>query len=123
VKVTLLDGKMHETDSSEPAFEQAAYLAFNDAVQQAAPVLLEPHMHLEITTPDQYLGSVQGDLNRRRAEILDVQSRGEMRVISAVAPMSELFGYETDLRSASQGRASSTMEFARFAIAAHQPKL
>jgi elongation factor G len=114
VRVTLTDLRASETDSTDIAFSQAAYQALTDACQAAGPVLLEPFMRLEISTPDQYLGSVQGDLQRRRAEIAKVESRGDLRVIEAFAPLSELFGYEDDLRSKSQGRASSTMEFARY---------
>jgi len=121
VKATLVDAQLHEVDSSDVAFNQAAYLAFNEAVQKASPILLEPYMRLEVTTPDQYLGSVQADLNRRGAEINNVESRADLRVVQALAPLSQLFGYEVDLRSASQGRAASTMEFAKYAIAVKNP--
>jgi elongation factor G len=117
VKVTLVEAKFDDVNSTDVAFSQAGFQALSDACQKAGPLLLEPYMRLEISTPDQYLGSVQGDLQRRRAEINNVESRGDLRVIEAVAPLSELFGYEDDLRGRSQGRAGSTMEFARYAEA------
>jgi elongation factor G len=110
IKVTLLDGKYHPVDSSEVSFQQAGALAFDKAVQQASPVFLEPIMRVQVSTPEGYLGAVTGDLNARRAEIRDVQQRGPFRVIVAEAPLAEMFGYSTQLRSLTQGRASSTME-------------
>jgi len=110
IKATLLDGKHHPVDSSDIAFEQAALLAFNEAVTKAEPVFLEPIMRLQVTTPADYLGPVTGDLNGRRAEIRQVDQRGPYRVLVADVPLAEMFGYTTQLRSLTQGRASSTME-------------
>jgi len=110
VKAVLLDGKHHPVDSSDIAFEQAAILAFNEAVSNADPVFLEPIMRLQVTTPSEYLGPVTGDLNGRRAEIRRVDHRGLYRLLVADAPLAEMFGYTTQLRSLTQGRASSTME-------------
>ena len=110
VKVSLLDGKHHPIDSSDIAFQQAGAIAFNAAVEKASPVFLEPIMRLSVSTPEEYLGAVTGDLNARRAEIRDMTQRGQYRVLTADAPLAEMFGYATQLRSLSQGRASSTME-------------
>jgi len=110
LKVTLTDGKHHPVDSSELAFQQAAALAFNEAVQRANPVFLEPIMWLQVTTPEEYLGSVTGDLNARRAEIREMEHRGAYCVLWAEVPLAEMFGYSTQLRSLTQGRATSTME-------------
>jgi len=110
VKVTLTDGKSHPADSTEMAFQQAAALAFGEAVQKANPVFLEPIMRLTVTTPEQYLGPVTGDLNARRAEITEMENRGDTRVLHALAPLAEMFGYSTQLRSLSAGRAQYTME-------------
>jgi elongation factor G len=110
VKAILLGGESHPVDSSEIAFEQAAMMAFNEAVEKANPVFLEPVMRLSVSTPEEYLGAVTGDLNARRAEIRDVEQRGKYRTISAEVPLAEMFGYSTQLRSLTQGRATSTME-------------
>jgi elongation factor G len=110
VKVTLLDGSYHEVDSSQVAFEQAGMLAFRDGCKKAAPQLLEPIMRVTVTTPDDFLGNVTGDLNRRRAIISETEQRGNTRVVTAEAPLSEMFGYSTSLRGMSQGRASYSME-------------
>jgi elongation factor G len=110
VKATLLDGKHHPVDSSEIAFEQASVLAFSKAVADADPVFLEPIMHLQVTTPEEYLGAITGNLNARRAEIRKMDQRGRYCVLTAEAPLAEMFGYTTQLRSLSQGRATSTME-------------
>jgi elongation factor G len=110
IKVTLVDGKSHPVDSSDIAFHQAGVLAFNEAVKNASPVFLEPIMRLQVTTPEEYLGAVTGDLNSRRAQIREMEQRGRYRVLFAEAPLSEMFGYSTQLRSLSQGRATSTME-------------
>ena len=120
VKATLLDGKHHPVDSSDIAFQQAGVLAFNEAVSKATPVFLEPIMRLQVTTPEEYLGAVTGDLNARRAEIREVESRGKFRVLLAHAPLAEMFGYTTQLRSISQGRATSTMEPHTYAPAPSQ---
>jgi elongation factor G len=110
VKATLLDGKEHPVDSSDLAFEQAGAIAFQAAMGKASPVFLEPIMRVQVTTPEEYLGAVTGDLNARRAEIRNMEQRGKYRVLLADAPLAEMFGYTTKLRSISQGRASSTME-------------
>jgi len=110
VKITLLDGKHHPVDSSDLAFEQAGALAFTEAVAAADPVFLEPIMKLQVSTPEEYLGAVTGNLNARRAEIRQMEHRGKYCVLIAEAPLAEMFGYSTQLRSLSQGRATSTME-------------
>ena len=110
VKVTLLDGSYHEVDSSQIAFEQAGALAFKDATRKAGLQLLEPVMKVIVTTPDEFFGAVTGDLNRRRALVAATEQRGNTRVITAEAPLSEMFGYATQLRGMTQGRASYSME-------------
>ena len=115
VKVTLLDGSYHDVDSSQVAFEMAGSLAFREAIRKAGPILLEPIMKLTVTTPEDFLGSVTGDLNARRALITDQDQRGNAMVISAEAPLKEMFGYATSLRSSTQGRASFGMEPLRYA--------
>jgi len=120
VKVTLTDGKSHPADSTEMAFQQAAALAFGDAVQKANPVFLEPIMRLTVSTPEQYLGPVTGDLNARRAVITEMENRGDTRVLHALAPLAEMFGYSTQLRSVSAGRAQYTMEPHSYAPAPKQ---
>ena len=112
VKVTLVDGSYHEVDSSEMAFKIAGSMAFKEAVKRGKPVLLEPIMKVEVTVPDEFLGEVLGQLSARRAQILGMEPRpGNVRAVRALVPLSELFGYATALRSATQGRASFTMEF------------
>ncbi len=110
VKITLIDGSYHEVDSSQIAFEQAGILAFRDAVRKAGLVLLEPIMKVVVTTPEDFLGPVGGDLNRRRALIVETEQRGNARLITAEAPLSEMFGYATTLRGLTQGRATYSME-------------
>jgi len=110
IKVTLVDGKHHPVDSSDIAFQQAGAIAFSRAVEQAQPVFLEPIMRLQVTTPEEYMGAVAGDLSARRAEIRQVEQRGKFRVLTADVPLAEVFGYSTQLRSVTQGRATSTME-------------
>jgi elongation factor G len=110
VKVTLLDGSFHEVDSSEMAFKIAGSIAFKEAMQRAKPVILEPYMELEVTTPDSYVGDVIGDLNSRRARIEMIEPGvGGSQVIRALVPLAEMFGYATTLRSLTQGRATYTM--------------
>ncbi len=111
IKVTLFDGSYHEVDSSEIAFKIAASMGFKEAFMKAKPVLLEPIMKVEVVTPDQYLGDVMGDLNSRRARIEGMEAYKSMQTINVKVPLSEMFGYSTSLRSASQGRATYTMEF------------
>ncbi|MFP4144965.1 MAG: elongation factor G [Phycisphaeraceae bacterium] len=110
VKVTLLDGSYHEVDSSQVAFEQAGRLAFQAATKKAGLQLLEPVMKVTVTTPEEFLGTVTGDLNRRRGLIAEQEQRGNTRVITAECPLSEMFGYATHLRGMTQGRASYSME-------------
>jgi elongation factor G len=111
VKVTLTDGAYHEVDSSELAFKIAGSMAFKKAAAQADPVLLEPMMAVEVRTPDDYMGDVIGDLNSRRGQIQAMEERSGVRVVKALVPLSEMFGYVGDLRSRSQGRADYTMQF------------
>ncbi len=111
VKVTCFDGSFHEVDSSEMAFKVAASMGFKDGVRKASPVLLEPVMSVEVVVPEDYMGDVIGDLTSRRGKILGMESRGGGQVISSQVPLSEMFGYSTDLRSLTQGRATYTMVF------------
>lgn len=120
IKVTLLDGSYHEVDSSELAFTAAAAMALQEAVQKVGVELLEPIMKLEIAVPEQYLGEVIADLNSRRADITEMIARGGMRIIHAKAPLAEMFGYATSLRSVTQGRATYTMEPCEYRIAPRQ---
>ena len=115
VKVTLFDGSYHEVDSSEMAFKIAGSMAFKSAAGKAAPVLLEPIMNIEVVTPDEYMGDVIGDLNSRRGKIHTMTQRAKSQVISAEVPLSSMFGYATDLRSKTQGRATYTMQFSHYA--------
>jgi elongation factor G len=115
IRVRLVFGNYHEVDSDERSFHIAGSLAFQDAVRKAKPVLLEPIMRIEVVTPDDYMGAVNGDLMRRRGQIEKTEPRpGGAQVITAFVPLSEMFGYTTDLRSATQGRATSTMHFERY---------
>ncbi|RMG70376.1 MAG: elongation factor G, partial [Nitrospirae bacterium] len=114
VKVTLYDGSYHEVDSSEMAFKIAGSMAFKDACQKANPVLLEPIMAVEVVTPEDYMGDVIGDLNSRRGKVQSMEKRGNSQVIRAEVPLSEMFGYATDLRSKTQGRATYTMQFSHY---------
>jgi elongation factor G len=115
VKVTLRDGAYHEVDSSELAFKIAGSMAFKEAARRADPVLLEPMMAVEVTTPEDFMGDVIGDLNSRRGHIQAMDERGGSRLIKAVVPLSEMFGYVGDLRSRTQGRASYSMQFDSYA--------
>jgi elongation factor G len=114
VKVRLVYGSYHEVDSSEMAFKIAGSIAFKEAARKASPVLLEPVMKIEVVTPEEYMGSITGDLSSRRGRIESMNSRPGAQIISAMVPLAEMFGYETDLRSMTQGRAASTMHFARY---------
>ncbi|MCX7739368.1 MAG: elongation factor G [Hydrogenothermaceae bacterium] len=114
VRATLFDGSFHEVDSSEIAFKIAASMAFREAMKKADPVLLEPIMNVEVDTPEDYMGDVMGDLNRRRGRILGMEKRGNTQTIKAEVPLAEMFGYATDLRSLTQGRATFVMTFARY---------
>jgi len=115
VKVTLFDGSYHEVDSSEMAFKIAGSMAFKSAAGKAVPVLLEPIMNIEVVTPDEYMGDVIGDLNSRRGKIHTMTQRAKSQVISAEVPLSSMFGYATDMRSKTQGRATYTMQFSHYA--------
>jgi elongation factor G len=111
VRVELVDGSYHEVDSSEAAFKIAGSMAVKEALKKSQPVLLEPMMDVEVETPEDYLGDVMGNLSSRRGQIQGIEERGGARAVKAVVPLSEMFGYATDLRSATQGRASYTMQF------------
>ena len=115
VKVTLTDGAYHEVDSSELAFKIAGSMAFKKAAALANPVLLEPVMNVEVTTPEDYMGEVIGDLNSRRGQMQAMEERSGARVIKALVPLSEMFGYVGDLRSKTQGRANYSMQFDSYA--------
>lgn len=114
VKAVLYDGSYHEVDSSEMAFKIAGSMAFKEAVKRGKPVLLEPIMSVEVVTPEEYMGDVMGDLNSRRGKIQSMEKRGNAQVIRAEVPLSEMFGYATDLRSKTQGRATYTMQFSHY---------
>jgi len=115
IRVRLLFGSYHEVDSDEISFKLAGSFAFQDAVKKAKPVLLEPIMRIEVVTPEEYMGAVNGDLNRRRGQIDKMEPRpGNVSVVTAFVPLSEMFGYTTDLRSSTQGRATSSMHFERY---------
>ena len=117
VKVTLFDGSYHEVDSSEMAFKIAGSMGFKEGAKQASPVLLEPIMKVEVVTPEEYMGDVMGDLNRRRGVVQGMDDSPAGKVIRAEVPLAEMFGYATDLRSATQGRATYSMEFEKYAEA------
>jgi elongation factor G len=117
VKVTLFDGSYHDVDSSEMAFKIAASMGFKEGCLQARPVLLEPIMKVEVVTPEENMGDVMGDLNRRRGMVQGMDDSPSGKVIRAEVPLAEMFGYATDLRSATQGRATYSMEFAKYAEA------
>lgn len=114
VKVELYDGSYHDVDSNEMAFKIAGSLAFQKGCRAATPIILEPIMKVEVTTPDEYFGDVMGNLSSRRGQIYETTNRGMAKVIMAYVPLSEMFGYATDLRSLSQGRAAYSMEFSRY---------
>jgi elongation factor G len=114
VRVSLVDGKSHEVDSSEVAFKVAGSLALQEAVKRAKPVLLEPVFAIEVVTPEDFLGPVVGDLQRRRGVVHGQELRGNAMVITAHVPLAEMFGYATDLRTVTQGRATYTMQFERY---------
>ncbi|MGE0858941.1 MAG: elongation factor G [Gammaproteobacteria bacterium] len=117
VKVTLIDGSYHDVDSNEMAFKIAGSMGFKEGMREAKPALLEPIMHVEVVTPDDYMGTVNGDLNRRRGVLQGTEDSPSGAIIRAEVPLAEMFGYATDLRSATQGRATYSMEFARYAEA------
>ena len=115
VKVELYDGSYHDVDSSEIAFKMASSIAFQRGAKKASPVLLEPMMKVEVVTPEEFMGDVMGNLNSKRGQIDAMGDRGEAKTVDAKVPLSEMFGYSTDLRSMTQGRASYTMEFSHYA--------
>jgi elongation factor G len=113
-KVRLFDGSFHEVDSSGPAFEIAASMAFQEGAKNAGVHLLEPVMKVEVVTPEAYMGDVIGDLNSRRGKIHGMAQRGQNQVVDADVPLATMFGYSTDLRSKTQGRATHTMQFLQY---------
>jgi elongation factor G len=114
VKVTLYDGSYHDVDSSEMAFKIAGSMAFKEGALKASPVLLEPIMEVEVVTPEDYMGDVMGDLNRRRGLVQGMEDAPAGKIVRAEVPLAEMFGYATDLRSMTQGRATYSMEFGKY---------
>jgi len=114
VKVSLVDGSYHEVDSSEIAFRLAAAECFRRAFMKASPILMEPYMSIEITSPEEHTGSIVGDICSRRGKVLGMEMKGKQQVIDTEAPLSEMFGYTTKLRSLSSGRATSSMHFEKY---------
>ncbi len=119
VKLTLVDGKYHEVDSSEMAFKMAGFMAFKEAAKKAGPILLEPIMDVEVVSPGEFLGDVLGDLTSRRGKILGMESRLGYQTVGVRVPLARMFGYATDLRSVTQGRATFTMRFSHYEPAPH----
>jgi elongation factor G len=115
VKITLFDGSFHDVDSSEMAFKIAGSMAMKDGAKKASPVILEPIFKVEVTTPEEYMGDIIGDLNSRRGMVQGMTDRNGAKIVDAKVPLSEMFGYATDLRSKSQGRATYSMEFEEYA--------
>jgi elongation factor G len=116
VKVRLYDGSFHEVDSNEMAFKMAGSMAFKEGIQRGAPVLQEPIMKVEVVVPEEFVGDIMGQINARRGEILGMEARpGNAQAVRAMVPLAEMFGYATDLRSATQGRGVFTMEFDHYA--------
>jgi elongation factor G len=111
VKVKLYDGSYHDVDSNEMAFKIAGSMAFQAAAKTADPIILEPIMKVEVTVPEEFMGDVIGDLNSKRGRILEMGDRGQAKIVDALVPLAEMFGYTTTLRSMTQGRASNSMEF------------
>ena len=114
IKATLYDGSYHEVDSNELAFKIAASMAFKEAARKASPVLLEPVMSVEVVVPEEYMGTIIGDLNSRRGRIEGIEHRAGSQVIKSMVPLAEMFGYATNMRSNTQGRATFSMHFARY---------
>jgi elongation factor G len=123
VRVTLYDGSYHSVDSSENAFKVAGSMAFKEAAEQAQPTLLEPIMQASVVVPEDAVGDVIGDLNGRRGRPLGMEPKGVMTEIKAEVPMAEMLNYAPDLRSITGGRGEYSMEFARYEIPAHRPKV
>src|SRR5271163_3188197 len=114
VRAILYDGSYHDVDSSEMAFKLAGSYAIKEAARRASPVLLEPVMSVEVVVPEEYMGDVIGDINSRRGRIEGMELRGTTQIIKSMVPLSEMFGYATDVRSRTQGRGSFTMHFGRY---------
>ena len=114
VHVDIVDGSYHDVDSNEMAFKLAAIFAVKDAFKKAKPILLEPIMKVENSTPEEYQGDIIGDLNRRRAKVNSIEARGNLTIVNAEAPLAEMFGYATAIRSLSKGRSSYSMEPSHF---------
>ena len=114
IKVELVDGAYHEVDSSEMAFKICSSICFKEACRKAKPVLLEPVMRVEVVVPEEYMGTVNGDLSSRRGRLEGTEVRGTTQLIKAMVPLSEMFGYATELRSRTQGRGSFTMHFGQY---------
>jgi elongation factor G len=114
VKVALYDGSYHDVDSNEMAFKIAGSMAFKEAARRASPVLLEPVMHVEVVVPEEFMGTIIGDLNSRRGRIEGMEHRAGSQVIKSIVPLAEMFGYATHMRSSTQGRATYSMHFARY---------
>jgi elongation factor G len=114
VKVALVDGSYHEVDSSEMAFKVAGSMAIREAFRQGKPIVLEPIMQVEVVTPEDFMGDVIGDLSSRRGRIEGMETRAGSQVVRAFVPLASMFGYATDLRSATQGRATYSMEFSHY---------
>ena len=110
VKVAIVDGTFHEVDSNELAFKMAGIFALKDAAKKANPLLLEPIMKVEVTTPDEYQGDILGDLNRRRGKIIGIDAKAGQTIVNSEVPLAEMFGYATAIRSLSKGRAAYSME-------------
>jgi elongation factor G len=115
VRVTLTFGSYHDVDSSEMAFKIAGSMAIKEAAKKASPVILEPVMAVEVVTPEEYMGDVIGDLSSRRGKVEGMEQRGTSQVVRALVPLADMFGYATDLRSRTQGRATYTMQFHNYA--------
>lgn len=111
MKVRLFDGSFHDVDSDANSFEMVAQIAFREAAKKASPVLMEPIMSVEVSTPDEYTGSVTGDISRRRGVVEDTDTKGATKIIKAKVPMSKLFGYVTELRTITSGRASAPITY------------
>jgi elongation factor G len=117
IKVTLFDGSYHDVDSSEAAFKIAGSMAFKEGFVKGGAALLEPIMKVEVVTPEEYMGDVMGDINRRRGMVQGMEDSVSGKIVRAEVPLAEMFGYATDLRSATQGRATYTMEFEKYSEA------
>jgi len=115
LRAVVYDGSYHEVDSSEAAFKIAGSMALQEGVRRANPVLLEPVMKIEVLMPQEFMGTVIGDLNAKRGVVQEMRDRGSIKVVDAEVPLAEMFGYATSLRSMTQGRGSYTMEFSRYA--------